>query len=219
MTHKARLPLVMCVLVLLAGYCVAEERQCSSVKRRVGEVQVDVAPPPGFVDICALDTELCTLVTRDWWPSRQTLAWFVTAEDWALYEKEKNHGFTHHLVVQLIGDMSEDKFRENKQFVHKYTVTPARIQLPERCETRGRADLGVVAETNDSISFGSVSSMVPSRADPSVSVCRAATNTTVRVKEKGLSLYALRKYTNPDDAKAVIALTTQWIQCIVALNR
>ena len=73
---------------------------CGSFRDARGRSSVDVAPLPGFVDVCSRDFQLCVMLTQGYPPSVQTIAYFVPIEEWDRYQKSEHKGFSRYLIAQ-----------------------------------------------------------------------------------------------------------------------
>ena len=67
----------------------------------LGNVQIEVAPPAGFVDVSALDADVCESLTADYPPQVRTLAYFVTQTEWQRFRRQPSVGFSLYLIAQV----------------------------------------------------------------------------------------------------------------------
>jgi len=77
------------------------QQSCEKAVRMLGNVQIEVAPPAGFVDVSALDADVCESLTADYPPQVRTLAYFVTQTEWQRFRRQPSVGFSLYLIAQV----------------------------------------------------------------------------------------------------------------------
>jgi hypothetical protein len=118
---------------------------------------VDLAPLPGFIDVCSRDFQLCVMLTEGYPPSVQTIGYFVPVEEWERYQKGRHKGFSRYLIAQKGETLSAESFADFKRYVHSQQGNIAdHTKLATVFESHGSVSLGIIDETPDSISIGTV---------------------------------------------------------------
>lgn len=192
---------------------------CGSVPRTVGAQSVDLAPPAGFVEICARDAALCRALTAKYPPSVTTLGYFVPAADWAAHAQVPTAPFPRYLIAQVVPGKTAAQLPEVKSFVRSQQQDPAALAtLAETLRDQGQAQLGIIDDSPDSVSFGAVATL-PTPGPGGAGTLLAMTNSAIVVRGEMLSLYVYARVPDPAAAPGVEALTTRWLQCIRAANR
>jgi hypothetical protein len=103
------------------------------------------------------DEKLCSLLTRGYPPSTQTVGYFVLDGEWAKFKKGELEGFTRYLIAQISQSTRPEDFPALKEFIRsRHGKVADHTDLPGTLKSRGQVGLGVVDETQDSISFGTV---------------------------------------------------------------
>jgi hypothetical protein len=209
---KYRVLLMWVAVMALVVGAVAQDG-CMSATRSAGPVQIDLSPPGNFIDVCAEDATLCRTLTSGYPPSVSTLAYFVPAEEWKT-AKEKPQGFSRYLIAQLAGSMSPEKLPGFKRYLHSQQgEIPDSTSLPSFLAAHGRVPLGIVGESADSISFGTVMKL-ESTQPSSQSLALASINSAIIVRDRVLSLYAFDTVKNPSAVEPLKALSEKWLTCL-----
>src|SRR5439155_10325479 len=91
---------------------------CGSFRDARGRSWVDLAPLPGFIDVCSRDFQLCVMLTEGYPPSVQTIGYFVPVEEWERYQKGQHKGFSRYLIAQKGETLSAESFADFKRYVH-----------------------------------------------------------------------------------------------------
>ena len=151
-----KLACVVVFLLWLVG-CVLHADSCGSFRDARGCTSVDVAPLPGFVDVCSRDFQLCVMLTQGFPPSVQTIGYFVPVEEWERYQTGQHKGFSRYLIAQKARTLSAEDFAGFKRYVHSQNGNiPDHTKLASLLESHGQVSLGIVDETSDSISIGTL---------------------------------------------------------------
>jgi hypothetical protein len=201
-------------LALLLATPALGQTACQSFVASAGESTVDLAPPAGFVEVCARDAALCQKLTSGYPPSVQTLAYFAASPEWAAYRIDSSKRFEHYLIAQFARDMRPAALPDFKAYVHNNNGSiPDHTQLPAVLESQGRASLGVVDETDSSISFGTLI-RVRSSADPRPPATLAGINTVVVLHGRVFSLYAFGVVKDSTDIRRTEDLSQGWLACL-----
>jgi hypothetical protein len=187
---------------------------CSSQLRNAGGIEVDLAPPGTYVDLCREDLELCRTLTAGYPPSVTTLAYFVPADDWATFQKTRQ-GFREYLIAQL-GSERVDELPRLKEYVRAQSGNiPDHTQLPRIFADRGRVSLGIVEESPDSISMG-----VLLKVQLGATLMNLASiNSALAINGRILSLYSFQEVTGLDQLEPVKATANRWLTCLRQRNR
>ena len=163
---------------------------CASLPRAVGGTTIDLAPPLGFVDVCAQDLALCRTLTARYPASVQTIAYFVPASEWAAHAQAPTAPFHRYLIAQFAPGKSAAQLLDVKGFIRSQQAdAPPPSQLAEQLRVDGQAGLGVFDDTPDSISFGALSKMPTPAAGAGTNDLLAMSNTALVLKHQLLSLY------------------------------
>jgi hypothetical protein len=214
MHHHSWHRILLTVAVVIAQPVVAiAQDACQSTIRSAGGVQVDLSPPGHFIDVCAEEAALCKTLTSGYPPSVSTLAYFVLPDEWKA-SKDKPQGFTRYLIAQLAGSMSPDKLPGLKRHLHSQQgEIPDSTALPSALASRGRVPLGIVNETEDSISFGTVMKL-ESAGSSSSGFALASINSAIIVRDRVLSLYAFDELKDPRAVEPLKGLSEKWLTCL-----
>ena len=130
---------------------------CGSFRDARSRSWVDLAPLPGFIDVCSRDFQLCVMLTEGYPPSVQTIGYFVPVEEWERYQKGQHKGFSRYLIAQKGETLSAESFADFKRYVHSQQGNIAdHTKLATVFESHGSVSLGIIDETPDSISIGTV---------------------------------------------------------------
>ena len=207
------------VLVASLASHTAVAQPCDTFRDAKGRSTIDFAPPPGFIDVCSRDVLLCTVLTQGYPPSVTTVAYFVTVEDWQRYQHGERKGFSQYLIAQLARTMSSDKFAEIKKYIHDQAgQIPDHTELPPPLVNKGNVPLGIIDETDDSISFGNITKLEPEGASSGSSFLQASINIALQMKGQTLSLYVFEDLADISDASRAKALSRRWLACIKSRN-
>jgi hypothetical protein len=210
-----------CVLgVMLVARGALAATACATLVRTVDGAPLDLAPPVGFVDICAQDRALCSKLTANYPASVTTVAYLVSKDEWDAYQRQPTPSFRRYLIVQVVASRKPEQLDGVKSFIRaqQSEVTP-RDRLPEVLKTDGQAGLGIFDDTSDSISFGAVARLAAPTAGAGPAPMLATTNSALVLKGHVLSLYVYRDVQRAEDVDQVEALTKTWLQCLRNANR
>jgi hypothetical protein len=192
---------------------------CDSWRANVGDTTIDLAPPRGFIEVCSLDPQLCSVLTAGYPPSVKTLGYFVAGRDWELFRRDSSRGFKHYLIAQLALNRSAEQLSGFKAYLRAQQGNiPDHSQLPRMLTAQGRVPLGVLAETPTSISSGVIMAARPVTSPSEESIVLVASNSAAAVTNRLLSLYVYLDYRNQTDIDTVRAVTQRWLQCIANGN-
>jgi hypothetical protein len=209
---------LLTLLAILVPFSALAQDACVHTLRSVGPLQVDVAPPGQYVDVCAEDASLCKTLTSGYPPTASTLAYFVLPDEWK-EAKAKPRGFTRYLIAQLSESMSPDKLPGFKQYLHSQQgQVPDHTTLPSELASRGRVPLGIVGETSDSISFGTVMKL-ESTSGSSQGFALASINSAIIVRDRVLSVYAFDEVKEVGAIEPLKTLSASWLTCLRNSNR
>jgi hypothetical protein len=211
--------LLVSILVLFEPFSQAAGDSCVTYPVKVGSGRLDLAPPGGFVEICSQDAKLCSTLTRGFPPSVQTVGYFVSPQEWAQFKKGEILGFTRYLIAQISRSTAAQGFPGLKDFVRSQQGTiPDHTDLPSTLKSQGRVGLGVIEETSDSITFGTIMKTQVA-SSPDKEFVLVALNAAMVVGPLVLSLYSFRDYQTMGDVETAKQLTKSWLQCIRSSNR
>ena len=190
---------------------------CGSFRDSRGRSSIDFAPLNGFVDVCSRDFQLCVALTLGYPPSVQTLGYFVSREEWHRYQNGKHKGFNRYLIAQKGEVLSGEQFADFKRYVHSQQGDIAdHSKLATLFEQDGRVSLGVIDETEDSVSIGVVQKLTGTAIKRDWLL--AAINIALQLKGESVSLYVYDTVKNPNDTDRVKGLAKRWLQCIRERN-
>ncbi|HEY6927992.1 MAG TPA: hypothetical protein VI653_31230 [Steroidobacteraceae bacterium] len=194
----------------------AAQTTCQSAKRSFTSGDIDLAPLPGYVDICSEDTLVCRTLTAGFPPSVTTMGYFVTADEWRSFQQAPQ-GFTQYLIAQLAESTSRGDFPGLKQCLRSQQGNiPDHTRLPFLLDSVGRVQLGIFDETDSSISFGIIMKLQPPESAEQLPM--VATNTAAVVKGHVLSLYVYRKFETAADVDTAEQWTRTWLSCLRRAN-
>jgi hypothetical protein len=109
--------------------------------------------------------------------------------------------------------LSTEEFADFKRYVHSQNGNiPDHTKLASLLESRGQVSLGIVDETSDSISLGTVVKLT----EPALKrdLQSAAINVALQIKSESLSLYVYDGVKDTNDTDRVKELAKRWVQCI-----
>ena len=125
-----------------------------------------------------------------------------------------SHAGVGYLIAPLAGSMSPDKLPGLKRYLHSQQgEIPDSTALPSILASHGRVPLGIVSETADSISFGTVMKL-ESHQPSSQSLALASINSAIIVRDRVLSLYAFDTVKSPSTVEPLKALSEKWLTCL-----
>jgi hypothetical protein len=206
-------------VLLLPLFGELRAQACDSRQAQAADSSVDLAPPPGFIEICSLDSQLCRVLTAGYPPSVRTLGYFADSADWNAFQKDSTVGFKHYLIAQLATTMRPEQLAGFKQYLRSQQGNiPDHSSLPSVLAAQGRVPLGIIAETPTSISFGTVMTATPVTTPSAHPMVLVATNTAAVLKNHMFSLYVFRDYRGDDDIDSTKATTQKWLQCLARAN-
>ena len=209
--------LFLCAVLIAAPELSAQV--CDSWRARAGDTTIDLAPPRGFIEVCATNHRLCGVLTAGYPPSVQTLGYFVAANDWERFRKDSSLGLNHYLIAQVALTRGADQLPGFKSYLRaQQGDIPDHSQLPSTLAAQGRMPLGILDETPTSISSGVVMAARPVTSSSSASIVLVASNSAAAVSGRLLSLYVYLSYKNESDIDSVKAVTKKWLQCIADAN-
>jgi hypothetical protein len=207
-------------MVLLLTTPVQASSACGSYGAQAAETKVDLAPLPGFVEICNQDATLCQILTGGYPPSVKTLGYFVTNEEWDQFQKGRRIGFTKYLIAQHAVSMQQSEFTDFKTHLRSQQgVLPDNSELPRVLESKGRVEFGIFEDGEDVIASGTVMHATPRTPSPAQTVSLAATNATMVIKGQVFSLYVFVEFLSDTDIDRVKGLTHEWVECLRSANR
>jgi hypothetical protein len=211
----------MVLPVLANPFRVDAQETCGSAIRSSDGVQIDLAPPGLFVDVCIEDKGLCKLLTAGYPQTSITLAYFVLPAEWMAYARNpaKPPHFTRYLIAQRAKSFPPDGLPEFKQYLHsKQGDMPDHTKLPEVFASEGRVNLGITDETTDSISFGVVMKVGVAGEPSAGTVTLASINSIIAAHKKMLSLYTFDSINDPLAIRPVEALSRRGLTCLRTKN-
>jgi hypothetical protein len=188
---------------------------CDSWRAHIGDTTIDLAPPRGFIEVCSLDPQLCSVLTAGYPPSVKTLGYFAAGRDWELFRRDSSLGFKHYLIAQLALNKTAEQLPGFKAYLRAQQGNiPDHSDLPRMLVAQGRVPLGILAETPTSISSGVIMAARPVTSPSAESIVLVASNSAVAVTNRLLSLYVYHDYRTQTDIDTVKVVTQRWLQCI-----
>jgi hypothetical protein len=146
-----------------------------------------------------------------------TLGYFVAQAEWDAHRRDPSTNFSHYLIAQLAGTMAPADLPGFKSYVHANNgAVPDHSQLPAVLQSKGQVGLGVVDETDSSISFGTI--MLLRRGAESDPLRLIATNSAVATRGRMFSLYVYRDMRDTADVSAAVRQTKEWLGCMRRAN-
>jgi hypothetical protein len=213
MLDCGRYRFLLTLIAIIIPFSALAQDACVSTIRSAGPLQIDLSPPGHFIDVCAEDAALCKTLTSGYPPTVSTLAYFVLPGEWKA-AKAKPRGFSRYLIAQLAGSMSPDKLPGFKQYLHSQQgQVPDHTALPTVLASRGRVPLGIVGETPDSVSFGTVMKLESNRPS-SPEFALASINSAIIVRDRVLSLYAFDEVKDFEAVEPLKKLSDEWLTCL-----
>ena len=207
-------------LILTARVAAAAATACAALVRTVDGAPLDLAPPVGFVEICAQDRALCGTLTANYPASVTTVAYFVSKDEWDAYKVKPTPSFRRYLIVQVVASRKPEQLESVKSFIRaQQSEVTGRARLAETLKSEGQAGLGIFDDTPDSISFGAVGKLAAPAAGDGPAPLLATTNSALVLQGHVLSLYVYRDVQRVEDVDQVEALTKAWLQCLRNANR
>jgi hypothetical protein len=208
------------MLLQLVTAATRTEAECGSLARALGGGSIDLAPPEGFVEICAQDATLCRTLTAAYGKSVTTLGYFVTVAEWAAHAKMPAPSFSRYLIAQAAPSKTAAQLPEVKSFIRSQQHgAPERSRLAATLRTDGQAQLGILDDTPDSISMGAVAKLPSATPGAGSERLLAMTNSALAVGPDLLSLYVYSRIDDTKDVQQVEALTARWLRCVREANR
>jgi hypothetical protein len=129
----------------------------------------------------------------------------------------KTQGFSRYLIAQKGEALSAEKFADFKRYVHSQQGDIAdHTKLATLFERQGRVSLGVIDETEDSISIGTVLELTETAIKHDVLL--AGINIALQLKGESLSLYVYDTVKSVNDTDRVKELAKRWVRCIRKQN-
>lgn len=175
-----------------------------------------MAPPTPYVEICSQDTRLCEYLTRGYPPDVVTVGYFVAAAEWDAHRRDPTTNFDHYLIAQLSTRITPADLPGFKAYVHSnHSEIPDHSKVPEHLSAEGHVGLGILGESDSSITFGTVMQMRRAGVEQ---IQLVATNSALVVSGRILSLYVYRTMRDTTDIGAATRLTGTWIGCIQRAN-
>ena len=157
------------------------------------------------------------MLTEGYPPSVQTIGYFVPSDEWKQYQKGQHKGFSRYLIAQRVETWPAKKFSDFKRFARSQQGNIAdHTNLATLFELHGRVSLGIVDETEDSISSGTILKL--SEPDIKRDLLLAAINIVLQLKGETLSLYVYDTVKGVDDTDRIKGLAKHWLQCIRIRN-
>jgi hypothetical protein len=191
---------------------------CGSFK--AGSKVTDLSPPKDFVDACSRHSALCHRLTAGYPPSAKTLAYFVTEKEWQEYRAGTRDGFTRYLIAQSAERTPASDFANLKRYIRsRQGDIPDHTRLPSVLQSEGRANLGILEESEDAIVSGVVMKVSVPPPGPTRSISLASSNTAFLSKGELFSLYVFVEIPDAAEPSAVKALTKEWLSCLRKTNR
>jgi hypothetical protein len=192
---------------------------CAQFTTTIESNHLDLAPPAGYVEICAQHAELCKALTAGYPASAKTLAYFVSSADWEAFKRAPT-GFKHYLIAQQATTVSPNGFSKLKEEIRsRQGAIPDHSALPDPAKSTREVVIPVFIDTDDAISFGKVMSIRPVTPTPLAEIRLASTNTALKVKGVVLSLYAFTDMSTDRDVETAKELTRTWLGCIRSANK
>jgi hypothetical protein len=209
--------LACCVLALvLAAPAAASISECGSEVRSVEGRPLDLAPPKGYVDVCAHDQQLCQTLTKAYPPSLRRLGYFVPKEEWEANQDKAPTSFRRYLIALLATNKKPQQLAAVKARLRTDVgAAPDAAQLMTVVQDKGQASLGILEDAPDAFAFGAVGR----RQARGSGELLAMTNSAMVLKGHVLSLYVSATVGDAAQVDAVKAITKQWLGCLRTANQ
>jgi hypothetical protein len=208
--------LASCALALvLAAPAAASISECGSEVRSVEGRPLDLAPPQGYVDVCAHDQQLCQKLTKAYPPSLRRLGYFVPRDEWEANKDKAPTNFRRYLIALLATNKKAAQLAAVKERLRSQVgAAPDAAQLMTEVRDKGQASLGILEDSPDAFAFGAVGR----RDQHGSGELLAMTNSAMVLKEHVLSLYVSATVSDAAQVDAVKAITKQWLGCLRSAN-
>ncbi len=208
-------------LLALAASSLVAAQHCGSFRDPRERSSIDFAPLDGYTDVCSRDFQLCVMLTLGYPSSVQTIAYFVPNAEWQKYKEGKHKGFSRYLIAQhAVRTLSSEEFADFKDYVRSQQGNVVdHSKVPSLFEVKGRVPLGVVDESADSISYGTVIKLEQKDQGEGGSELLGAINIALQLKGESLSLYVFDVVKDLHDTDRLKALARHWLQCIRNQNK
>ena len=204
----------------LAVSALVAAQSCGSFRDSRGRSSIDVAPLVGYTELCSQDFQLCVMLTLGYPPSVETIGYFVRDEEWQECKKGKQERcrFTRYLIAQRGRNLSSEEFLELKRSIRSNAGNVMdHTESTRAFELEDSISLGVIDESDDSISFGTT--LKTKAPDEQSSRLIASINVALQLKGESLSLYVFDIIKDPKDTDRIKSLANEWIKCIRDRNK
>lgn len=186
---------------------------CPSIPRSIDEATIDIALPLGAVDLCREHPTLCRVLLSGYPSADVPLGYFVSPEQW------KEHGrsgrFTkYHVALHRPKASLEEIDRVKAEIERLKGFVP---RFPGTTAAQSAHSLGVVGETQDSVSYGAVIAMPHLTATPAAARL-VGVHSLVAIKGAVLSLYSFAHVKRPEQIDQLLVVADQWLSCIRQAN-
>ena len=109
--------------------------------------------------------------------------------------------------------MSADDFSRFATYARSRNgAIPDHTELPAFLEKQGQAPLGILGETDNSITMGTVMRIHNAATGDTVSL--ASANVALQLSKHTMSLYVYRPYDEASDGDKLAKLAERWIKCL-----
>ena len=209
--------LALAVALLAPAATPPQEPACGSFAATFEGTRIELAPLAGYVEVCGRSEPLCRYLTSGYAPTVQTLGYFVPEEDWERAQRT-GQGFQRDMIAQLALDTKPSELPELKAYLKQGEGLSNPDEIAASLSATGRAELGILQESDDSVSFGVVVTHHTLPPLLPAEIRLVSSNSALVVRDRVLSLYVFRPYAAPADIAGVERDTLRWLDCIRRAN-
>lgn len=190
-----------------------DESGCSSFSVKSEGAAIDLARARGFVEACSQEESLCDELSARYPPIVRTVGYFWLSAEWAAHRSGRQIAPSRYLIAQ-ISSRPADAFGDLKKFTRdRAGAVPDRSRAPELSGKLEKVNLGILDETDDSITIGATLKPHSNAADALLPP-QVMTNTALLTNGHVLILYVHQVFSDQPDVGAIKRLTAQWLACL-----
>ncbi len=179
---------------------------------------IDLAPPGGFIEVCAQENELCDELSGRYPPVVETIGYFWLSPEWERHRTGRPVQLSRYLIAQ-VSSRPASAFDELKKSTRERAgAVPDNSNAPDVSGRVESVNLGVLAETSDSISIGAILKPRPSLMADALPT-QAIINTALLAKGRVLIFYVHYNVSRDADVDAAKRLSADWLRCFRAAAR
>ena len=203
------------MLLMSIAHGASKVGACENYKVIFDGRELSVPRPTGFVDICADRSPMCKALIGGFPNSVTTLAYFARqAEAPGTNHTQVAVDFSRYYIAQVHNRSRPEEFAAIKSRIAKANGDiPDHSNLPDYLGSMQTKRLGVLDESEDSITMGVVMKHEPPNGSKTNQQLLIATNAVALIKGNIFSLYLYEPYEGTGSLAGIRTRTRQWIQC------